>query len=382
MRKKQAGAPIVPLIVAIIVVGLIVYWVTRPAVIDRTAEVEKCLEGALQKCGVGDEDLTRRSSEEKVEAGKRYLSMSYDYKAPKSFVAKSFELDLKARLAKSGFRIAKSDRVVGKDTELYVYAINYKSLLLANVKLTKRRVVAPPAVPALPTVKPAPEVVKKVSRPKVAIVIDDFGYNKNNLDTLFAIKEPVTLSILPRQKYSKEVSQIARSKGYEVILHLPMEAISAEASSEPNTITTRMSERDIQSRLASDIQAVPGITGVSNHQGSKATGDTRVMTTVMKYLKSKGLYFFDSFTAPKSVCPDVSKSVNIRTAQRDIFLDNSSDMNAIEAEVLKLKAMAFRDGRAIAVCHDRTNTIKVLAKMMPLLTSEGVEFVSLKDVVK
>ncbi len=42
---------------------------------------------------------------------------------------------------------------------------------------------------------PAPR--KAATRAKVAIVMDDFGYNMNNFDALFSIGQPVTLSILP-----------------------------------------------------------------------------------------------------------------------------------------------------------------------------------------
>ena len=58
---------------------------------------------------------------------------------------------------------------------------------------------------------------------KVAIVIDDWGYNLNNLNFLKEINVPVTISILPNLKYSSKIAEIARKKGKELILHFPLE---------------------------------------------------------------------------------------------------------------------------------------------------------------
>jgi len=48
--------------------------------------------------------------------------------------------------------------------------------------------------------KPRPEA-------RVAFVIDDWGYSLNNIDALFQIQRPITLSILPHLRYSKEISE-------------------------------------------------------------------------------------------------------------------------------------------------------------------------------
>ena len=46
--------------------------------------------------------------------------------------------------------------------------------------------------------------------------------------------------------------------------------------------------------LEKNIESVPGLSGVSNHQGSKATEDKRVMEIILKDLKKRNLFFFDS----------------------------------------------------------------------------------------
>jgi len=43
--------------------------------------------------------------------------------------------------------------------------------------------------------------------------------------------------------------------------------------------------------------------------------------------------------------------------------------------------LAFKRGRAIAICHDRKNTAAVLARIMPQMEREGIEFVKMSDLV-
>jgi len=258
-------------------------------------------------------------------------------------------------------------------------------LIWRAAHVPKRKVVVvKKAAPAkvIPKERNLPVIKKRYSNPNVAIVIDDFGYNMNNLDKLFAVKKPVTFSILPNLAYSKRVALLAASKGYEVILHLPLESNDKTAPTEAGTIKTGMSDHDMLALLGKNIESIPGLKGVSNHQGSKATQDKRTMTVILSDLKKRGLYFFDSLVTEKSVCREAAHQAQVPYAKRDMFLDNENSPEYIEKQILSLRKTAFKTGAAIAVCHDRKNTITVLSKMMPELSSEGINFVSLSEMVR
>jgi len=225
-------------------------------------------------------------------------------------------------------------------------------------------------------------IQKRYDNPKAAIVVDDFGYNMNNLDRLFAIKRAVTFSVLPNLPYSRRIAELASSNGYEVILHLPLESNDKAAPAEIGTIRTDMSEKDILALLEKDMASVPGLSGVSNHQGSKATEDKRSMSIVLSDLKKRSLYFFDSLVTDKSVCREAAAQWRVPYAKRDIFLDNENSPEYIEKQMLSLRRAAFKYGAVIAICHDRKNTITVLNKIMPELAEEGIRFVYLSEMVK
>ncbi len=224
-----------------------------------------------------------------------------------------------------------------------------------------------------------PTITKNFTSPRIAIVIDDFGYNTNNLEKFLDIGEPITLSILPNQRYSVKVAEVAHSRGYETILHLPLEPKDSAVREEPGTIKGSMSDSQIISRLKEELDSVPYIDGVSNHMGSKGTEDRHLMSVIFAELKKRKLFFFDSLTSASSVCGEVARSIGIRCARRDVFLDIPDDPSVIEKRILETRRLAFRKGFAVAVGHDKRNTATALSKYMPAMASEGVRFVRISE---
>ena len=236
--------------------------------------------------------------------------------------------------------------------------------------IAKKHRAAPKAAPA-----------KKAKAPKVAIVMDDLGNNMNQLDEIFAIKEPITFSILPNLKFSGATADECRSNGYEVILHLPLEPHRRDVKEEFDTIKSGMSAEDVLKMLGQEIGSVPGLKGVSNHMGSKSTEERPLMRVILSELKRKNLYFFDSLTSEKSVCGDVASETGERYARRDIFLDNTETVEHVEKQLLQLRKLAFKKGRAIAVCHYKKNTVTALSRTLPGMARDGIRFVYLSELV-
>lgn len=241
------------------------------------------------------------------------------------------------------------------------------------VKKAERRPVAQKKVAALPA------ITKKVSNPRIAIVLDDFGYNTADMEDFFDIGEPITLSVLPNLPYSSKTAEMAHSRGYEVILHLPLEPKGSGVQEEPSTIRSSMTDQEILAILKKELDGIPYIKGVSNHMGSKCTEDVRVMSVIMAELKKRGLFFFDSLTSEKSVCREAARKAGVLYARRDIFLDIPNDPPYIDKKMMEMRKMAFSRGTAIAVGHYRRNTIAALKRFLPLMADEGVRFVYISE---
>ena len=223
---------------------------------------------------------------------------------------------------------------------------------------------------------------------RIAFVIDDWGYNKKNLDLLSQIDRPITIAILPNLFYSKEIALFASSNDkIDSILHLPLESKSGRAE-EKYTIKEKMDNDEIIGILNNDIKNIPGVIGVSNHQGSKATENKKVMTVILSELKKKDLFFLDSLTTSDSVCLEVAKGIDLKYTGRDVFLDitDQTDLENFEDYVRKqineLIKIALEKGVAVGVGHNKKTTLEVIRDSIEDMESQGIEIVPLKEMIE
>lgn len=226
-----------------------------------------------------------------------------------------------------------------------------------------------------------PEV--KIKRAKIAIVIDDWGYNLNHIDFLKEIKFPMTISILPFLPYSKQIAEETEKYNLEVIVHLPLEPQNwRKVNVEKRVILAKMKKDDILKILDDSLGSVPHSKGISNHMGSKATEDRKLMGIIFGEMKKQKLYFLDSFVTPKTVCKDLASDMNVKFAQRSIFLDNEADSEYINGQLMSLLDQASKYGEAIGIGHDRGLTLKVIKEFLPKINKEKYEIVFVSDLAK
>lgn len=234
--------------------------------------------------------------------------------------------------------------------------------------------------------KPALEIQKipkltKAIKAKIAVVIDDLGYNSNNLGIMEDIKYPMTFSVLPGLNYSETLARELHRRGFEIILHLPMEPYE-KSNMENNTILTSMDETKIKGIIDTDLVSVPYAKGVSNHMGSKVTEDSRTMSIIFNELENRHLYFLDSLVTAKSIGQELADKLNVKFAKRDVFLDNIQDAEYIRQQIQQLKIKARHKGEAIGIGHDRKITLEILKEAMPELEKEGYKFVLVSELVR
>lgn len=229
-------------------------------------------------------------------------------------------------------------------------------------------------------IKLKPPVVR-TEKGKIAIVIDDWGYNLNNLVLLKQIKYPLTLAILPNLAYSKRISQEAHVLGFETILHLPMEP-REKVRLEQNTVMTGMDSLAVKDILVSDLGSIDYVKGVSNHMGSAAIGDPAVINVIFSELKKRRMYFLDSYVSSQDITRNLAIKMNLGFARRNVFLDNKDEPQYIKEQIFQLKIKAKNYGRAIGIGHDRKSTLEVLKEVMPQLEKEGYKFVFVSELLR
>ena len=231
----------------------------------------------------------------------------------------------------------------------------------------------PPAETPVPAATPAalasPTVVAR--GPRLAIVLDDWGYQSKPVATLAELGILVTVSVLPHLPYSSKAAETGHAAGDEIILHCPMQA-QGKIKPEKGTLKAGMPAAEARQLLESHWAAIPYVIGLNNHEGSKATEDAALMAVVADFLKEKNGFFLDSVTTAKSVVPAAAKAAGIPWAARRVFLDNDEKPEAIRAQLRRAVALAKKQGTCIAIGHPHASTLAVLQQDGPALASQGV----------
>ncbi|GAI33935.1 unnamed protein product, partial [marine sediment metagenome] len=122
--------------------------------------------------------------------------------------------------------------------------------------------------------------------------------------------------------------------------------------------------------LDRNLSQIPFVAGVNNHMGSRFTESEEKMRIVLAELKRRGLYFIDSKTTARSVAYRVAREMALRTASRDIFLDNSLSENALKIQMERLLSLSRHRGWAIGIGHPHKETLKLLKRYQATLNSE------------
>lgn len=224
----------------------------------------------------------------------------------------------------------------------------------------------PPAAP-----RPA------AKRPQLAIVIDDAGNNLQELDPFLRFPAPLTFAVLPQLRHSAGAAELVRSHGHEVILHLPMAAVSGLYPG-PGTISAELSDAEIRYLLERNFASIAGAEGTNNHMGSAGTSDPRVMDTVMAHLAALDKFFVDSRTTPTSVAAPYAAKYGVPFMQRDVFLDHDRDPQAIRAALQEGLDVARAQGHAVLIGHASVAAVaEALFEVFPYLERQGYEVVPL-----
>ncbi len=216
-------------------------------------------------------------------------------------------------------------------------------------------------------------------RPQVALLIDDFGYSLPLARRLARLDLPMTWAILPYLRYTHPVASLAEERGIPFFLHLPMQA-RVDGDEGPFLVGTSMDTEVIRDAVVRAARSLPGLSGVNNHRGSKATSDERTMTAVLDVIADEGLAFVDSRTSSESLAFDLARERHIPSLFNRLFLDNEADVELMKEKMAWLVNLARSDGWGLAICHVRPETVaflEILASNPP----EEVRFVTVPELI-
>ncbi|MCG8563669.1 MAG: divergent polysaccharide deacetylase family protein [Desulfobacterales bacterium] len=216
--------------------------------------------------------------------------------------------------------------------------------------------------------KPVVPVKKPDHLPRIAVIIDDVGYDFNVAMGMSRVDRNITFAVLPFSPHGRELSRRLRQRGNEIMLHLPMEPIQyPKFDPGPGALLTEMSPDELLEQLRANLADVGGVAGVNNHMGSEMTRHSNQMNQIFTVLKAENLFFIDSRTSAESTCRASARLLQIPFGERDVFLDNRQEVPYTAGQFHKLLKRARKYGSAIGIGHAYKTTLKTLEQEVPKL---------------
>ena len=219
--------------------------------------------------------------------------------------------------------------------------------------------------------------------PRIAIIIDDLGYQLGAGQRTIALPGPVACAILPGSPRGRALANAANANGKEVLVHLPMQAVDHDGRVETTHLSLDMSRSRFSTTFNEAMAAVPHAIGVNNHRGSLLTRHPGHMLWLMEEITAhEGLFFIDSYTTHESVALQIASEAGVNAKKRDVFLDSDPSLETLAREFERLKALARKQGSAIAIGHPYEATLTFLEKELPRLEAQGFNLVPVSELVQ
>lgn len=216
------------------------------------------------------------------------------------------------------------------------------------------------------------------SKGKIALIFDALGERFSDLKKIYEINIPVSVSVIPHLKFSRNIAHIAKRCGFSVLIHLLLESEQNYnlAASKYQLISSSMSDRKLQFYLRHYLNSIRIASGVN--MGSKTTEDKELMRKILKVVKKNKLFFIDSRTSLNSVAYEVARKLNLKCAQSSGFLDSVDNKEKIAKKMKKFIILARKKGKIIIIAHPKKNTLSFLKENIAQIKKE-VKFITLEE---
>ncbi len=222
-----------------------------------------------------------------------------------------------------------------------------------------------------------------LQQPRVAIIIDDLGYHLEAGRRAIALPGPVAFAVLPGAPRATTLADWAHARGKEVLLHLPLQANSEDKYNEPIGIDLDMNRQAVVATFAAALQAVPHVVGVNGHRGSLLTRHPGHMLWLMEEIRARDdLFFVDSYTTAESVAMQIATEAGVQAVRRDVFLDPDRSPETVARQFERMKRIAKKRGFVVAIGHPYESTLALLEKELPKLGEQGIELVTISELVR
>jgi polysaccharide deacetylase 2 family uncharacterized protein YibQ len=243
---------------------------------------------------------------------------------------------------------------------------------------TLPRIGADGARPADVYARPVPLSQKlQAGAPRIAIFVGGMGLSRAaTQDAIDKLPGAITLAFAPYGSELEPQAARARESGHEILLQLPMDTFNAgDADPGPHTLHSERSPEAIVDDLHWLMARFPGYAGMTNFLGARFTADEAALAPVLRESKERGLFYVDDATSPRSIARAIASRADLAFARADVVLDADRTPDSIDAALIRLEALARKNGVAIGWATGLPAGIDRIARFARSLEDRGIALV-------
>jgi hypothetical protein len=258
----------------------------------------------------------------------------------------------------------------------------------APERVTEGEGAAAPSQEALvhiPVIPPAPEQLPyweryrqpfnmDDKRPRIAVVLTGLGLSDGATEAAIErLPAAVTLSFSPYARDLERWIALARARGHEVMLDLPMEPTTFPNDDPgPQALLISLSPQANLDRLDWVLGRGSAYVGIAGSMGSRFTASRDAIEPILREVKERGLLFLDRRTTEESLVAALAEEIGLPHAVNNRSVDErQASRVAIDARLAQIERIALTDGAAVAMAQPYPVTLERLAEWTAELTARG-----------
>ncbi len=212
-------------------------------------------------------------------------------------------------------------------------------------------------------------------------VVDDSAYQ--TIVAFLSNSERLCISLLPGNKQSPLIAQIAEKYHKEIIIRMPLEPVMKIPSDfYGQVIMVHYSKDDVRSLLSQAIKSVPHFAGFINMWGSRALEDSRLMAIFFTEIKKEHAFFIENKTAKNSIASSIAKKIGLPYEETNGAILEKHKQTDIEKQMKNFCVIAQINGTVLITAPITPTFIKTFKTLLPWIKQNGISLVFASEIVK
>lgn len=220
--------------------------------------------------------------------------------------------------------------------------------------------------------------------PRIAILVTGLGLNQRlSQHVVKKLPAEVTLAFSAYGRKLPQLVDMARSRGHELMLQVPLEPRDyPESDTGPKTLLAAHTMEQNRPHLNWALGRFTGYFGVVNNKGGRFLSSKSAVGGLFKELQRRGLVFFRDKASGNSKLSRLADKVGLGYVQATLEIDRKPSPQGISQALLKLEAVARRSGLAVGVAHMHPVSIDMISKWSKEMASRGLVLVPVSAAFK